>query len=412
MFKKRAVWIEAAYVFILSRIVVVFFSYVAASILPVDHSTEVFNCFSTPGKCFLMWDRYDVNSYIALAEHGYHSLRETAFFPLWPALLRIFAIPFGDNILAYTALGIVLANLFFYLALVLLYLLVLELYGDQQVAVRALYYIAFAPYAIFFFIGYTESLFLFCCLFTFFCLQRALQKGQMVYWLLAGIGGFCASLSRSQGIFLLVPYGLVFIQCYLWPLTHPLERSEWRTLFQFNIWRQRFVQTNWHEKFLALLPLLLVPMGLGLYMFYLWRTKGDPLAFSAAEVVWGRTGAMPWYTVHLALKNLFIDNTLQVQNLLNLLSVFVCLAVLIAGVRRLPLYYTLFAALLFVFPLLYPWGSVDPLASIPRYILVIFPVSIFLATVKSPRFEKAYLAFIVSFFIVFVMLFTLHYWVA
>lgn len=412
MSNKRVVWIEAAYVFIISRIVVVFFSYVAASILPVDHSTKILNCFSTPNKCFLMWDRYDVNSYITIAEQGYHSISETAFFPLWPVLLRIFAMPFGDNLLAYTAVGVVLANLIFYLALVLLYLLVLELYGDQRIAVRALYYTAFAPYAIFFFIGYTESLFLFCCLFTFFCLQRALQKRQRIYWLLAGISGFCASLSRSQGIFLLVPYCLVFIQSYLWPLTHTLARREWRILLRFDLWRQRFVQTSWHEKLFALLPIIFVPMGLGVYMFYLWRTKGDPLAFSAAEVIWGRTGAMPWHTVHLALKNLFIDNTVQVQNLLNLLSVFVCLAVLVAGVRRLPLYYTLFAALLFIFPLLYPWGRVDPLASIPRFILVIFPVSISLATVKSPRFEKTYLAFIVSFFIFFVMFFTLHYWVA
>jgi hypothetical protein len=116
-----------------------------------------------------------------------------------------------------------------------------------------LFYLAFAPYALFFFIGYTEALFVLLCLLTFYCLQKAIHTHKMIYWLLAGINGFFAALSRSQGVLLAVPFFIVFLQQYLFA--------------------QKFSETSWHEKILALGPIILIPLGVGVYMLYLWHTK-------------------------------------------------------------------------------------------------------------------------------------------
>jgi Mannosyltransferase (PIG-V)). len=412
MVRWKTAWREAAVPFIVSRIVIVILTYLAGSIIGNAQSHQTVSCFHSATSCLLLWKEYDVNSYIFIARQGYATVAATAFFPLWPMLIRVVSLPFTHSVAVYVLIGLVLANLLFYLTLVVFYCLLRDLLHDEQIARNALFYLAFAPYAVFFFAGYSESLFLLLCLCVFFCLQRALQTKRPIYWLLAGGAGFLTSLTRSQGIFLMVPYVLVFVQGYLWPWSRPLRLAEWRTLFHYELWRKHFGLTTWREKIGALAPLLFIPMGLGLYMLYLWQTKGNPTEFSVAEIYWDRHFTLPWVSISHAVHALFVANTLQVQNLLNLTSFFVPLLILILGWRRLPLYYSLFALLLLIFPLFYPTNAIDGLASLPRYMLIVFPIYIILATVKVPRFEKAWLALTPTFFAFNCILFVLHYWVA
>ncbi|WP_420917109.1 glycosyltransferase family 39 protein [Dictyobacter halimunensis] len=288
--------------------------------------------------------------------------------------------------------GIIISNVFFFLALVFLYLLVDELF-DASIARMSIFYLAFAPYALFFFIGYTEALFLFLCILVFFCLQKAIKTRRLIYWLLAGIGGLFAALSRSQGVLLAVPFLVVFIQQY------------------FS--RQNFSTTTWRQKILAFIPIVLIPLGVGIYMLYLWHTKGDPLLFSKAEALgWGRKLTPPWISVANAIKAALLPDMLQIQNILNLASLAGAIIALMMGWRRLPLHYTIFAALLIIFPLLYPLGKADGLTALPRYMLIIFPIAIIFASYKGPRFEKVLLALTFPIFTVTILLFISHYWVA
>jgi Predicted integral membrane protein len=412
MAKRGAAWREAAVPFVVSRIVIVILTYLAGSIIGNARTHQTVSCFHSVKSCLLMWNQYDANLYVYTAHMGYTSVAGTAFFPLWPILIHVVGLPFTYSLTRYVFISLVLSNLLFYLALVVFYCLIYDLLRDERIARNALFYLSFAPYAIFFFVGYTESLFLLLCLLTFFCLQRALQKKRLIYWLLAGGTGFLATLTRSQGIFLMLPYVLVFVLNYLWPWSHPLRLAEWRTLFHYELWRQRFVLTTWREKILSLLPLFFIPMSLGLYMLYLWQTKGNPTAFSVGELHWYRHFTLPWTTIAMAVPPLFVVNAPQENNILNMTYFLLPLLILILGWRRLPLYYSLFALLLLVFPLCYPAYKGDVLTSLPRYMLIVFPIYIILATIKAPRFEKAWLALTPAFFAFNCVLLVLHYWVA
>jgi hypothetical protein len=335
---------------------------------------------------------FDVFSYIYIALSGYGTETSTAFFPLWPLLLHIVGAPLGASTHLYYLIGIVLANILFFLALVLLYLLTVELF-DHQTARKALIYLAFAPYALFFFIGYTESLFLVLCLATFYCLQRAAKYGDIGYWWLAGLSGLLAALTRSQGFLLTVPFSVVFAQRYL--VASKIQLTAWR------------------EKMMALLPILLIPLGVLVYMGYLWYAKGNPLLFSKAEAVdWNRAFKYPWIGLFDALHALFIPGSLQISNAINLASFFVPIIVLGCNWKRLPLHYALFALVLIIFPLCYPLGTIDALTAIPRYMLIVFPIVIISASWRQQRLATVCLALSLALFTFNIILFISHYWVA
>ncbi|BCL80853.1 hypothetical protein ccbrp13_33180 [Ktedonobacteria bacterium brp13] len=383
---------EAGWTFVISRIVIMMLTFLVISLLPTRGSLSVSNCFTSPRSCVFAWMHFDVFSYIDIALHGYSTETSTAFFPLWPLLLHLVGAPLGASANLYYLIGIVLANILFFLALVLLYLLTVELF-DHNVAKKALIYLAFAPYALFFFIGYTEALFLVLCLATFFCLQRAAKYGNIGYWWLAGLSGLFAALTRSQGFLLTVPFIVVFAQRYL--VASKLQLTAWR------------------EKIMAVLPILLIPLGVLVYMGYLWLAKGDPFLFSKAEAVdWNRAFKYPWIGLLDALHALFVPGSLQISNTINLASFFVTLIVLGCNWKRLPLHYALFALILIIFPLCYPIGTVDALAALPRYMLIVFPIVIISASWKQQRLATACLALSLALFTFNIILFISHYWVA
>jgi hypothetical protein len=154
-----------------------------------------------------------------------------------------------------------------------------------------------------------------------------------------------------------------------------------------------------------ILSVALVPCGLGLYMAYLWRASGDPLFFAKVEHRWHRYFALLDVTVWLGAKagyagvgkvlaehRLFLLSTylwrsdsgvMSITNAVVLVAVVVLIAL---GWRRLTVPYDAYATVALIFVLLNPVVG-QPLASIPRYALVIFPLYIALAacTERRPR---------------------------
>ena len=255
---------------------------------------------------------------------------------------------------------------------------------------NALYYLAFYPYALFFFAGYTESLFLLLCLAVFFFLQR----GKALDWWLAGLCGFLAALTRSPGIVLTIPFVIVFLQ---------------RHWFDGNSTR-----STWLQKLAALAPIVLIPLGVVCYMLFLGYTKGNPLLFSTEEATsWNRHLSAPWTGIFFALQGLFVSSPLRILNVLDLAFTLLPLFVLLIGFRRIPLHYGLFALFMALFALIYPQGTTVPLTAVPRYMMVIFPIiAIFAQWGKHPRFDKLFLALSAALFAINIVLFISHYWVA
>ena len=377
MLSRKTAWLDAAWIFVLSRLVILFVTFVAdLRIPPVSLDNFWFS-----------WMHWDVFSYIGVAQNGYSLVEDTVFFPLWPLLIHGTGALFGASPTAYYITGFLLTNLFFYLALVIFYHLLNKDF-DSTVARNSLFYLTFSPYAIFFFLGYTESLSLFLYLAAFLCLQHAR------YWL-AGLCGFLAVLTHSQGVLLVIPFAIVILQRF---------------------WLRDREQTNWWQKLRACFPLLLIPLGVVVFMLYLWITKGAPLLFSIQEAqFWHRHLTFPLWSIVLTLQAIVhAPNTyFQFMNVLDLLCVFVPLVILVPGWKRLPLHYALFALATILLNISYPQGMLEPLTAVPRYMLLVFPVFVMLGKWgKNPRLDRVITVCLFTLFVLNILLFVKHSWIA
>ncbi len=341
---------------------------------------------------FFSWFRWDVKAYVNISIQGYKHTPDVAFFPLWPLIQQ-----FGGQLLgsirpgSYYLAGILIANMCFYIALVLFYCLLAEDF-ESRLARRALIYLAFGPYALFFFAGYSESLFVLLCIACFLLFRR----GKPLDWWLAGFLGFLATLTRSAGLMLAVPFLCVYMQ-HFW-LTP--EREHY-SMFQ---------KPN------ALIPIMLLPAGIVVYMFYLYYTKGDPFIFQTEQAIaWQRHFSLPWNTLGMMLETMFASPSiiLLVLNVIDNSFALLPLVVLGHGWKRIPLHYALFALALAAFSISFPAAAIIPMISQPRLTIVIFPIFVILAVWgKNPRFNTYYLGLALAFLIINIILFIGNIWVA
>ena len=134
---------------------------------------------------------------------------KAAFWPLLPGIMRG-----GSELTGWTpeSVGYLVANLAFLGALLILYRLILLDFGDAVLARRTLWALALFPTALFFSAVYTESLFLFLSVAALYLWRRDML------WL-AGLVGVGAALSRSGGVFLILPF-----LALLWDR----HRTDWR----------------------------------------------------------------------------------------------------------------------------------------------------------------------------------------
>src|SRR5579884_2191449 len=103
---------------------------------------------------FSSWNHWDAANYVRIAQYGYQTVYDTAFFPLFPLLISILAYPFGSW--GYIAAGMLISNLAFLGALFVLYQLAADVAGEHA-ARRTLLYLAIFPTAFYFFAAYNES---------------------------------------------------------------------------------------------------------------------------------------------------------------------------------------------------------------------------------------------------------------
>lgn len=140
----------------------------------------------------------------------------------------------------------------------------------------------------------------------------------------------------------------------------------------------------------ALAAAALMPVSLGAFMLYLWARFGDPLAFSASQRSWHRTWAWPWQTLQAALVRPLAGfphlTPTQMHAGFDTLWALVFLALTVPAARHLPRSYAAFLLLFWLVVLSTPAlldGAVDPLISLPRFLLTAFPLLIYLA--GTPR---------------------------
>ncbi len=398
---------EAAWVFGMSRLVIILVTLVSVFLLPqfvtpyrqfllTEANSSNYYKYAPFGlsTLFYSWLRWDAKPYLNISFHGYTYTPDVAFFPLWPLMQHFGGLLLGGFFpVSYYLAGLLLANICFYFVLVLLYYLVADEF-EPATARRTLLYFTFAPYALFFFADYTESFFVLLCIASFLLLCR----GGTLDWWLAGLLGFLAALTRSSGLLLAIPYLVVYIQRF-WL---PSQRGQY----------------SWRQKLNALLPIVLIPAGILVYMLYLYSTKGSPWIFSIQEeMVWHRHFTLPWDTFIVSIEAFFKEAApvFVLGNLIYLIAAIIPFVVLSLGWKRLPLHYSLFALALAIFAISFPTyiPEFEPLLSQPRYMMIIFPLTIILALWgKKPRFNTYYLSLAITLFIMNIILFIGNIWVA
>jgi hypothetical protein len=193
-------------------------------------------------------------------------------------------------------------------------------------------------------------------------------------WWLAGCLGLLASLTRSAGILLVIPY-LVEV----WISRESIAAS-----------RQKLL--------LKVLPVMLIPLGTLLYGIYCWHVTGNPIVFATVQSHWGRHTTWPWDGIFRALYDLFwvqpFGSFNEVHIILDLTATlgFILLAVL--GWRKLRLSYSVWVVVLLVFMLLSPGvDKTDVLLSNQRLVIEMFPAFIMLAMlgIKHPRLHQTFM---------------------
>lgn len=294
-----------------------------------------------------IWNLWDAPHYLDLAAYGYQNTdplrRWLVFYPLYPWLTRLFGWPFNDYLvgafLVSTIASLIAGALFYQLV---------RIDEEPRVAALSVWFLVIYPTAYILHIGYTESLFL---ALLFGCLLAARNDK----WLLAGLLGACASLTRVNGLLLLPVLGAEAL--HQWWLT---RRWRWSWLW-----------------------IGLVVTGFAGYLLLNYRVAGDPFAFSKiVKQYWYKSFTWPWVGLTATFGS--IPNRLprEIWAIFVPEIIFVVLSLIgtIASCFLLRPAYSVWMAtnwLLFT--------STSFILSVPRYTLLLFPLTILLAKVAQRR---------------------------
>jgi len=379
--------------FLLTRFIFLLLTYFGSVLFTVrNYSYQVVPLSSV----LRSWYHWDVISFENIATRGYVYRDNAAFFPLYPLLEREVSALLHIHTNVFLG-GMLITNLAFLGTLIVLYRFV-EVEFDRATARRATLYLAVFPTALFFFAAYNEALFLFFMLLSFYAMRRG-------SWWLAGLFGGLATLTRSIGLALLLVFLYEFAR-----QVFPALREAWRN--------KRHVQGL--KLLSGLLAAPLIPMGLGIYAYYLNRRFHDPLAFSHAEAHWHLSLSVPWYSPVTAIRAMLtfspftFSTTHNVIDLAALLLFVTLLILCFVGPERFAVSQwsmLLFGIMVLALPLLYPGTAYNPMPSMERYVLEIFPGFILLARLgRRSWFHQGYLMLSLPLLAFFTLQFLTGHW--
>jgi hypothetical protein len=300
-----------------------------------------------PGLLLGPWQRFDTQRYMRIAHEGYAHEEDSVFPPLYPLAARAMGELFGGGPTANLVTAVLISNVAFFGLLLLFYRVVAAELGEVF-APRALVYLAFFPTGFYFIAPYSEALFVLLALGS---VWAARGNGR---FLLAGLLGFLAALTRLTG----------------WVLVVPLAYELYRHCSASS------APPRLKEIVAVGLP------GVGTAVFLLWRWwAGLPPINQMYQQYWYQTTGLPGSDLLRALQTMFLGGEARAGEF-TLWFDFFCAALLIVGViytfRHLNPTYGLYSAMLLLFILL-PVSELKPLYSFSRYVLAFFPLFMLLA---------------------------------
>lgn len=309
---------------------------------------------------------WDGRHFLEIAQRGYTDKIQYAFFPLFPFLVNLISRVLNVD---YIISGI-LINFLSSFGIIYTFLRLLKEYREKHVLIAMVYFLIF-PTSFYLITIYSESLFLFCALSAFL-----FAKKKKYFW--AGIFVSLAAATRITGIAVIL--GLladVFLS-----------------------------KTKTRDKIAVI---LLAPLGLILYCVFLYLQTGNPFYFLTSEINWGRTLTLPGTNIWETLRYISYFG-LKPESYTILSDLLFAIFGIGMGIRALrflkaPLkVYTICALIL---PL-----ATGLLLSIPRFLVVLFPMFILIAKVNKRVFHISYVIISLVLLFLYFNFFLRNIWVS
>lgn len=289
------------------------------------------------------WANFDGVHYLTIAQEHYYQYQQ-AFFPFYPMLIRWLSFATGAST-SWIALGIshvsFVFGLYFFLKLS-------RSYRKGNSLWSVILFLLF-PTSFFFVAAYPESLY-------FALAAGALYALEKRWWWWAGLVGMLASGTRLFGVYLLIP-----------------------AIIEYSVVKKKQIGD--------ILGLGLIPLGLIIYMIYLWQTVGDPLAFFHVQSAFGanRSGGQLIFLPQVLWRYLKILLTVDPSSFSYMIASFELLTFIftvylfVKGVqKKLKLSLLLYATAVVITPTL-----TGTLSSFPRYLLAAFPLFFVLGSLSE-----------------------------
>lgn len=291
----------------------------------------------------LSWDGY---WYRRIAAHGYvaSGVQSVRFSPAFPLAGRIMG---GIPGVGVGAALLIISNLTALAALAALWILVRHDLGDAGLARRSVWLLSLAPAAYTMVLAYADAALLLGSVVTFL----AARSGR---WWWAAAAGLVAGTVRPVGILLVVPVAI-------------------------ELWSQRSSATVPSRA--ARMSALLAPVvGSGAYLGWVAWQFGDPWLPMRVQLRTGLRGSvtLPFGAMGHNLASAFHGHQLVAAS--HVLWVVACVVLTVVALRRLPVSYGAFAAVVLVVSL-----ASSNLNSFERYAMGAFPLVVAASTLTSRR---------------------------
>jgi len=321
------------------------------------------------------WGNFDGVHYVKIAESGYFQYAH-AFFPLYPLLMRFFHrfVP-----VSYEGIGMAISLVSFLIGLMVLYRLLAKK-SVELARFTTLFLLAF-PTSFFFHTVYTEGLF-------FLCVVLVMYLTDKKKFLLAGLVVAVAGVIRIVGICLAL-----------------------YVLFEFIKTKPKKI------RIVDIIGFLIMPLGLGWYMYFLAKTQNDPFLFMHVQSAFGanRSGSkliLPPQVVWRYMKMIFtayMQPTVMsyLVTVLEFVMTAASYVVLWFGRKRISLGAALYCFVVLTIPTL-----TGTFSSMPRYILAAVPLFIILASTPSKKVKVVLLLISFIFEIMATVLFLRGWFIA
>lgn len=350
--------------YVLYIILVLLISWIGSLIFPISYLFD-----PTLLTSLANWDGAHL---LFIAESGYQHSRQFAFSPLYPSLVFLLNLLINNLLIS----GIIISWTTSFIALVFLFQVIKKEF-TEKIALQSLTYLLLFPTSFYLIATYTEGLFLMLVALTFYFLQRQ-NKYDLLF---ATIFTSLALVTRIFGFALLAS---------LWTVTLTNKDLRYRWV------------------------VLLAPISFMAYLLYLQINFQNPWLFLTAQDNWDRVIGPSNLNIFSLLAELWskpLTDKVIIQWLEYIFMAF-GIGLTIRVFRHQKIQYAIYCLgtlLIILFS--------GKLMSVPRFMLVLFPLFIALAIWKQRYsinlpWKKIYLTISTVLLVIFLIRFTNGYWIA